>query len=323
MLCTVSWRIRSGLKPAKASGAPPKPDGSGFPRLQGTRAMNTSTPGAAQGTHGVGCGCVQRSDGRLLPAVFLDRDGTLVHPRHYPSRPGDLRLYDGLDPYLRCLQESGFRLVVVTNQSGIARGYFTETDLRQMHAHLAAQLARMGVRLDAIYHCPHHPDGAIPELAVRCTCRKPQPGMVLRAAADLGLDPRRSWLVGDILDDVEAGNRAGCRTILVDLGTEPPPERAVRRPDFVARDTLHALQIITTIAVWGSWPADLSHATSGSPAQTPDLTYHPPHWPPIATADGVDPAEPPGRSAYAQAGDCLGVCTTPVLPTGGSHGSGS
>jgi hypothetical protein len=146
--------------------------------------------------------------------------------------------------------------------------------------------------------------------------------MVLQAAADLGLDPRRSWLVGDILDDVEAGNRAGCRTILVDLGTEPPPERAVRRPEFVARDTLHALRIITTMAVWGSWPVDLAHATSGSPAQTPDLTYHPPRWPPIATADGVDPAAPPGRMHYAPTADCLGVWRAPVLPTGGSHGSG-
>jgi D-glycero-D-manno-heptose 1,7-bisphosphate phosphatase len=264
----------------------------------------------------------QRSARRRAPALFLDRDGTLVHPRHYPSHPEDLRLYDGLGPYLRCLQESGFRLVVVTNQSGIARGYFTEADLRQMHAHLAAQLARNGVRLDAIYHCPHHPDGAIPELAVRCTCRKPQPGMVLQAAADLGLDPRHSWLVGDILDDVEAGNRAGCRTILVDLGTEPPPERAVRRPDFVARDTLHALQIITTMAVWGSWPADLSPATSGSPAQTPNLTYHPPHWPPIVTADGADAADLPGRMQDASTADCLGGCKTPVLPMGGSHGSG-
>src|SRR2546421_6041549 len=220
----------------------------------------------------------QRSAGRRAPALFLDRDGTLVHPRHYPSRPEDLRLYDGLGPYLRCLQESGFRLVVVTNQSGIARGYFTEANLRQMHEHLAAQLARIGVRLDAIYHCPHHPDGAIPALAVRCTCRKPQPGMVLRAAAALSLDPRHSWLVGDILDDVEAGNRAGCRTILVDLGSEPPPERAVRRPDFVARDTLHALQIITTMAVWGSWPADLSDVMppNGRGADL-GLSYRPPH----------------------------------------------
>jgi D-glycero-D-manno-heptose 1,7-bisphosphate phosphatase len=216
---------------------------------------------------------------------------------------------------------------MVTNQSGIARGYFTEADLRQMHEHLAAQLAQMGVRLDAIYHCPHHPDGVIPELAVRCTCRKPQPGMVLQAAADLGLDPRHSWLVGDILDDVEAGNRAGCRTVLVDLGTEPPPERAVRRPDFVARDTLHALQIIMTRAVWGSWPADLPDVIPpNNRLAEVDLGYRPPHWPPIATADGVDPADLPGRMHYAPTADCLGLSrqarSTPVLPTGGSHGSG-
>jgi D-glycero-D-manno-heptose 1,7-bisphosphate phosphatase len=254
-----------------------------------------------------------------VPALFLDRDGTLVHPRHYPSRPEDLRLYDGLGPHLRCLQESGFRLVVVTNQSGIARGYFTEADLWRMHEHLAAQLTRIGVRLDAIYHCPHHPDGAIPALAVRCTCRKPQPGMVLRAAADLGLGLWHSWLVGDILDDIEAGNRAGCRTILVDLGTEPPPERPERRPDFVARDTRHALQIITTIAGLSSWPADLSHATTGSPALTPDLTYHPPHWPPSSSVDGVEQTESGRRKSE---GPAPASHLPPSACLGGRHGHG-
>ena len=179
-------------------------------------------------------------------ALFLDRDGTLVQPRHYPSRPEDLVLYDGIGRQLRSLQQAGFRLVVITNQSGIARGYFTEGDLRRMHDHLAAELARSGVRLDGIYHCPHHPDGAIPELAIRCACRKPEPGLLLRAAAELDLDLARSWFVGDILDDVEAGNRAGCRTILVDLGTEPAPQRPVRRPDYVARSTAHALEIVRT-----------------------------------------------------------------------------
>lgn len=177
-------------------------------------------------------------------AIFLDRDGTLVHPRHYPSRPADLCLYDGIGPGLCRLQEAGFRLVVVTNQSGIARGYFSIDDLTAMHEHLARELARYGVRLDGIYHCPHHPDGIIPELAVCCDCRKPGPGMARRAAADLGLDPARSWFVGDILDDVEAGHRAGCRTVLVDLGTEPPPAHPLREPDYVARDTRHALDII-------------------------------------------------------------------------------
>ena len=197
-------------------------------------------------------------------AIFLDRDGTLVHRRHYPSRPEHLRLYEGIGPELRRLQAAGFRLVVVTNQSGIARGYFTEEDLHRMHEHLAASLDRSGVRLDAIYYCPHHPDGAIPELARRCDCRKPAPGMLWRAVHDLGVDPARSWLVGDVLDDVEAGRRAGCRTVLIDLATESPPVTARRRPDFVARDTPHALRIIS--AVEGL-------------AAAPELDYRPPGWP--------------------------------------------
>lgn len=178
------------------------------------------------------------------PCVFLDRDGTLVHPRHYPSRPEHLRLYDGVGARLRRLRARGFRLVVITNQSGLARGYFSEADLEAMHGHLAAELARDGVILDGIYHCPHHPDGVRPELAIRCDCRKPQPGLLLRAAAELRLDLTQSWFVGDILDDVEAGHRAGCRAILVDLGTETLPAAGPRRPDVVARDTLHALEVI-------------------------------------------------------------------------------
>ena len=181
---------------------------------------------------------------RQARALFLDRDGTLVHPRHYPSRPEQLRLYVGMGPALRALQAAGLRLIVITNQAGIARGYLTETDLRRMHEHLTFELAQMRVRVDGIYHCPHHPDGVIAELAVRCKCRKPEPGMLLRAAAEHNLDLERSWFVGDILDDVEAGNRAGCRTILVDLGTERLPERQIRCPSYVARDTRHALNII-------------------------------------------------------------------------------
>lgn len=186
-------------------------------------------------------------------AIFLDRDGTLVHARHYPSRPDDLVLYDGIGSRLRGLRQAGFRLIVVTNQSGIARGYFTERDLATMHAHVARELAVLGVTVDGFYHCPHHPDGVIERLAVSCQCRKPQPGMIHRAASEHDIDPRRSWFVGDILDDVEAGNRAGCRTVLVDLGTEAPPASAIRRPEFVAASTPDALDII--LAVEGLGPA--------------------------------------------------------------------
>jgi D-glycero-D-manno-heptose 1,7-bisphosphate phosphatase len=196
-------------------------------------------------------------------ALFLDRDGTLVHPRHYPARPEDLWLYDGIGHELRLLQRAGFRLVVITNQSGLARGYFDTDALRGMHDHLTRELAKLDVQIDGIYFCPHHPEGTIAELAIDCNCRKPRPGMLLQAAADLALDLRSSWFVGDILDDVEAGNRAGCRTILVDLGSESPPSTPLRRPFAVARETRHALAIIA--AVEGIAPAA-------------DLGYLPPAW---------------------------------------------
>jgi len=177
-------------------------------------------------------------------AIFLDRDGTLVQPRHYPSHPEELVLCERIGPPLRRLQEAGFALVVVTNQAGIARGYFGVAELDAMHRHLRRELLSGGVRLDGIYFCPHHRDGVVPELAVECECRKPRPGMILQAASELGLSLRGSWLVGDILDDVEAGNRAGCRTVLVDLGTEFRPESPRRAPHYVARDTPHALAIV-------------------------------------------------------------------------------
>ncbi len=208
-------------------------------------------------------------------AIFLDRDGTLVYSSVYPSRPEQLRLYEGIEQGLGLLQEAGFRLVVVTNQSGLARGLFTDDDLGRMHTHLADELARSGVRIDGIYHCPHHPDGVVPGLAVRCDCRKPAPGMILRAATDLSLDLASSWFVGDILDDVEAGNAAGCRTVLVDLGTEAAPPRPSRRPDYVARDTQHALRIIA--AVEGVGPAE------------PDVDYRPHGW--DTTSDKAAPPD--------------------------------
>jgi len=205
-------------------------------------------------------------------AIFLDRDGTLVHPRHYPSRPEDLLLYDGIGPELHALQGAGFRLVVITNQSAIARGFFAPADLDRMHAYLCSRLAEWDVRLDGIYYCPHHPDGIVPELAVRCECRKPRPGMLLRAAEELDLRLEESWVVGDILDDVEAGNRAGCRTILVDLGTESPPATRTRQPTYVASSTLHALRIIQTV--------------EGSEIAT-DLRYLPVSWQSVVPAKEV------------------------------------
>ncbi len=196
-------------------------------------------------------------------ALFLDRDGTLVHSSHYPSRPEQLHLYDNIELVLQELQQQhGFRLIIITNQAGIARGYFTESDLQRMHDYLTNELRVRGVRVDGIYYCPHHPDGVIEELAIRCECRKPQPGMLLRAARELDVDLEQSWFIGDILDDVEAGNRAHCHTVLVDLGTESLPQHPLRVPTFVARNTLHALQIIRHV----------------EETTTLDLVYRPTKW---------------------------------------------
>lgn len=177
-------------------------------------------------------------------AVLLDRDGTLIHNHHYCRDPRLVRLLPGVSQALRWLSAAGYRLIVITNQAGIARGHLTERDLAAVHRRLRELLAAERVRLEAIYYCPHQRAGADSAYAGPCLCRKPEPGLFWRAAAEWGIILPRSWYVGDVLTDVEAGNRAGCRTVLVDLGTEPVPEAAVRTPTFVARNLPHAARLI-------------------------------------------------------------------------------
>lgn len=153
----------------------------------------------------------------MTPAIFLDKDGTLIENVPYNVDPAQIQLCAGVAPGVRQLHETGFALVVVTNQSGIARGYFSEAAINPVKQRLCHLLQ---VPIAGFYYCPHHPDGAVMRYAIRCQCRKPQPGMMLQAAEDLGLDLRNSWLIGDILNDVEAGRRAGCRTVLIDNGNE-------------------------------------------------------------------------------------------------------
>lgn len=153
----------------------------------------------------------------MLPAIFLDKDGTLIEDVPYNVAPALIRLGDGVRAGVRRLHEAGFALVVVTNQSGVARGYFAESAIAPVEQRLRRLL---GVPLAGFYYCPHHPAGTVAGYGVRCDCRKPEPGMLRRAAAALDLDLERSWLVGDILNDIEAGRRAGCRTVLLDNGNE-------------------------------------------------------------------------------------------------------
>ncbi|MGW2642925.1 D-glycero-alpha-D-manno-heptose-1,7-bisphosphate 7-phosphatase [Streptomyces sp. NPDC001348] len=176
------------------------------------------------------------------PAVFLDRDGTLTEPRHYPSRPEDLVLQAGVGPPLLALQRHGFALIVVTNQSGLARGLVPEAAIAPMHRRLRELLARHQVRLDGIYLCPHHPGGTVPRLSIACPCRKPAAGMLHQAADDLGRDLSSSWMVGDSACDVEAGHRAGTRTALV--GALPP---AGVEPTLYRTTTAQALTAIAAL----------------------------------------------------------------------------
>ena len=148
------------------------------------------------------------------PAVFLDRDGTINEETGYLSDPGQVTLLPGAAEALVRLEKAGFRLVVVTNQSGIARGYFTEADLGAVNGALDRQLRGMGAVIDAYYFCPHHP--AYGEKK-DCDCRKPKPGMAKRAARELGIDLVKSYFVGDKCSDVEMGRNAGGKVVYLEL----------------------------------------------------------------------------------------------------------
>lgn len=153
-------------------------------------------------------------------AVFIDKDGTLVENVPYNVDPKRIRLTHHAAHGLRKLAGAGYALVVISNQPGIAHGRFDFAALERARAHLESLLAAEGVRLDGFYFCPHHPAGTRPEYAHRCACRKPMPGLFLQAASELDLDLSTSWMIGDILDDIEAARRAGCRTVLLDVGNE-------------------------------------------------------------------------------------------------------
>lgn len=154
----------------------------------------------------------------LRPAVFVDRDGTINEDVDFLTDPGELQLFPGSAEALAALARAGFGLVVITNQSGVARGLLTEDTLAAVHAKLEAMLAEGGARVDRIAYCPHHPTEGAPPYRRACDCRKPAPGLLARAIADLALDPAASWVVGDSERDLEAGAALGIPGILVATG---------------------------------------------------------------------------------------------------------
>jgi len=152
-------------------------------------------------------------------AVFLDRDGVITQePPYYACQLSQLELILKSAEGIRLLNESGFLVVLVSNQSGIARGYYEEEDAARFNQALAQKLAEEGAHIDAIYICPHHPEAKIEKYRLECDCRKPKPGMLKMAEEALEIDLKQSFMIGDKSIDLEAGKRAGCRTILVKTG---------------------------------------------------------------------------------------------------------
>lgn len=180
----------------------------------------------------------------MQPAVFLDRDNTLILNDGDLGRPDDVRLVDGVADGLRTLRDAGFNLVVVTNQAGVARGKFTEEDVDAVHQRIATmiddQAHRMGL-IDRFYYCPYHPEGTVAEYCRDHVWRKPHPGMILQAARDMDLELNRSWMIGDQERDIAAGRAAGCRTVLVTRDAELT-KRA--NADIAVEDFAQAVAVI-------------------------------------------------------------------------------
>jgi len=180
----------------------------------------------------------------MRAAVFLDRDGTIIEERGYLDRLDLLELYSFTADAIRLLNRAGYATVVVTNQGGIGRGIIDSHFLQQVHETIDARLAAGRAKIDRYYFCPHHPDAVVPELRIRCTCRKPASGMIEQACRELSLDPKRSVTIGDRRLDVVAGSAAGTRTVLVRTGhgaheEAMPPGHS--RPDAILNNLMEAV----------------------------------------------------------------------------------
>ena len=178
----------------------------------------------------------------LRPAIFLDRDGTLNVEKNYLYKPSDWEWIPGAIETIRSFNQAGYLVIVVTNQAGIARGFFSSAEVESLHRHVDGMLAAKGARVDGYYYCPHHSDFSGP-----CDCRKPKPGMLLRAQSDHQIDMSRSWMIGDKLIDVQAGLAAGVRSMLVLTGYGAKEQaqlpQGVLSTDSVATAAQHILSL--------------------------------------------------------------------------------
>lgn len=170
----------------------------------------------------------------MIRAVFIDKDGTLIPDIPYNADPALITLAPNAGLALRHLKQAGYALIVISNQSGVARGLFAETALIGVRQRLDQLLAVFEIALDGFYYCPHLPDAPIAHYRVDCQCRKPKSGLLTQAANELGIDLAHSWMIGDIAADCEAGKRVGCHTILIEKPYDPQREfNTLSQPDFL------------------------------------------------------------------------------------------
>ncbi len=187
------------------------------------------------------------------PAIFIDRDGTISEEVGYVNHPSRYRVYPFAAEAVRLINDAGWHAILVTNQAGVARGYFAEDMIGIIHKLLIEDLGRGGARLDAIYYCPHHPSVGAPPYRFACDCRKPQPGLITRAATNHDIDLTRSWMIGDRASDIELARNAGVRGAFVLSGYgrgewEHRRHTFKHEPELVAENLLDAVTQILAIS---------------------------------------------------------------------------
>lgn len=174
-------------------------------------------------------------------AVFLDRDGVINKDYGYVHQVEKFEIYPQVFPALKKLQEAGFKLFVVTNQSGIAVGYYTEEDFHNVNNHMLSVFKKEGIKIEKVYYCPHHPEGVVPELTKKCECRKPESGMIKQAIKEFNIDPKQSFLIGDKETDIQAAHKEGIKAILVKTG-QGLKHVDNTTADYIAEDILDAVE---------------------------------------------------------------------------------
>lgn len=180
-----------------------------------------------------------------MRTVFLDRDGTINVEKNYLFRKEDFEFIDSVPQAIARLKQNGYQVIVVSNQAGVARGYYTEEDVQKLHYYINEELRKWNAFIDAFYYCPHHPEAGIGKYKVECQCRKPQIGLFQKACKDFSVDKNHSWMIGDNRGDIEAGKQFGLSTIMVRTGYGAELEqKGYRAYDYISDNLYTAVDLI-------------------------------------------------------------------------------